>query len=159
MASRVHASTSLSGNKHRGLWATVQHSPRAQPTEGGTKKPNSCIYTYGSINYSLSSNHLCSHQTWWNIGNMTYLRLPCCMHYIIFTNFLLVILAAPVYLLVFMPFTVRTTFAPHNIFVLAMLLLKVQFVGLQYPKHWWNLPECIQGVTAQSLILPRSLEG
>ena len=81
------------------------------------------------------------------------------MHYIIFTNFLLVILAAPVYLLVFMPFTVRTTFAPHNTFVLAILLLKVQFVGLQYPKHWWNLPECIQGVTAQSLILPRSLEG
>ena len=54
------------------------------------------------------------------------------MHYIIFTNFVLVILTAPVYLLVFMPFTVHTTFVPHNNFVLAMLLLKVQFVELAY---------------------------
>ena len=54
------------------------------------------------------------------------------MHYISFTNFVLVILAAPVYLLVFVLFTVHTTFAPHNIFVLAILLLKVQFVELAY---------------------------
>ena len=52
--------------------------------------------------------------------------------YALFTNFVLVTLAAPVYLLVFVLFTVRTTFAPHNTFVLAVLLLKVQFVELAY---------------------------
>ena len=54
------------------------------------------------------------------------------MLYALFTNFVLVTLAAPVYLLVIVLFTVRTTFAPHDTFVLAVLLLKVQFVELAY---------------------------
>ena len=82
MASSVHAIASLSTDKPR------DYEPFSKSTTNRRrhKKPNSCIYAYGSINYSLSSNHLCSHQTWWNIGNMTYLRLPCCVHYTLFSR-------------------------------------------------------------------------